>query len=283
MTTESTEVNGVETKSNKRGGKKGETTVNVKPSTRTAEPDEISIHDIEVRTVQITIAGKSQLIVNNFGPKGAQQMEDERALSKEEKLERKKAGKKAIDPEEIERRFQNARLLDSKGRDCIRAEWIKGALISASKYPDVGIASTKLRGAVFVDGDMIPIMYKPRPASESTDSITYYGTADKPGVRANDKMPTPGQRRDVVRVGKFGAKQPDIRYRPAYDDWSITFNLTYEPKLISLQAVFHLVRRAGLSVGLCEWRPEGPGGGKGGQYGRFDLANLPGVTAEAAQ
>ncbi len=281
MTT-ATETNGVKTRGKGgKGARAKETTVKVTPPTTTQQPDEVEIHHIEVQTIQIEIRGKSQLICNNFGPKGAQQMEDERARTKEEKLEAKKGGKAPISPEVIEQRFQNARLRDSKGRDCVKAEWIKGALITAAKYPDVGIASTKLKGAVYVEGDLIPIVYTPRPASASNEVITYYGIDDKPGVREGDKLPTPGQRRDVVRVGKFGAKQPDIRYRPAYDDWSLTFELTFEPKLISLPSVYHLIRRAGMSVGLCEWRPEGPGGGKGGQYGRFDLANMP--TAKGAR
>lgn len=260
--------------------KNRETTVRIDPATVTPQPAEIGIHDIEQLTIEVTIEGKSQIICNNFGSKGAQQMEDQRALTKEEKLAIKKGGKPAITPDEIERRFQNARLRDSKGRDCVSANWIKGALVSAAKYPDVEIASTQLKGALFVEGDLIPIQYKPRPESESNETITYYGTDDAPGIRPGDKIPTPGMRRDVVRVGGYGKKQPDIRYRPCYDDWSITFQITFEPKLISPKAVYHLIRRAGMSVGLCEWRPEGPGGGKGGQYGRFDLARdiLPQVA-----
>jgi|GEM_PF-6898334 len=261
---------------NKKTKAKG-TTLLVKAATQTAQPDEVEINQIETLTVKIVIAGKSQLIVNNFGTKGAQQMEDERARTKEEKLEIKKGGKPPITPEEIERRFQNARVLDRNGQDCIRSQWIKGALISASKYPDVGIASTKLRGAVYVEGDLLPIVYTPKAASDSDDRVTYYGTDKNPGLRPGDKRQTPGMARDVVRVGKFGAKQPDIRYRPVYDNWSVTFELTFEPKLISLASVYHLIRRAGTSIGLCEWRPEGPGGGKGGQFGRFDLAAAKGA------
>ena len=241
------------------------TTLVVKAATKTEISETISIEQIEVRTILMIIVGKSQLIVNNFGTKGLQQMENDRALTKEERVSLKKQGKPPITPEEIERRFQAARVLDAKGRDCIRAEWIKGALLTACKYKEVGIPQTQLRGAVYVEGDLLPIKFVPKSAKESNETITYYGKG-------------PGQRRDIVRVGKFGAKQPDIRYRPAYDDWSISFMLTFEPKLISLAALCHLVRRAGMSVGLCEWRPEGPGGGKGGQFGRFDLA-LEGVTS----
>ncbi len=235
------------------------TTVRVTAATKTLQPAEVEIEAIETQTVAFTIEGKSQLIVNNFGSKGLQQMEDLRSKTAEERRAEKKGGKKAITPEEISLRFQAARVLDSKGRDCIRAQWIKGALLTATKYKEVGIPSTTMKGAVFVEGDLLPIVFTPRSVKDSDETITYYGKG-------------PGMRRDIVRVGAYGSKQPDIRYRPAYDDWSVSFRITFEPKLLSLGALYHLVRRAGNSVGLCEWRPEGPGGGKGGQFGRFDIA-----------
>jgi hypothetical protein len=249
----------------------GTTHLHVKVPKKTEQPKEIELEGIETQSAIVSIFSRSQLIVNNFGSKGVQQMEDQRALSQEEKKALKKHGKPPITPEEIERRFQNARLLDSKGRDCIKADWIKGALVTAGKSPDIGIHSTQLRGIVYVEGDLIPIEYAPKPASESNEIITYWGTSKHPGIRhPEDKLPTPGMRRDVVRVGKRGSKDPDIRYRPCYDDWSVTFRLVFEPKQIPVKLLYHLIRRAGTSVGLCEWRPEGPGG-KGGQFGRFDL------------
>lgn len=238
--------------------KSGKTTLKVKAASHTEQPEEAFIEQIEIQTIPLRIVGMSQLIVNNFGSKGAEQMESDRARTAEEKHAAKKGGKPPITTAEIERRFQAARVLDSKGRDCVRAAWIKGALLSAGKYKEVGIPGTWLKGALFVEGDLLPITFTPRSAKDSDETITYFGKG-------------PGQRRDVVRVGPFGRKQPDIRYRPCYDDWSIDFKITFEPKLISLAALGHLVRRAGMSVGLCEWRPEGPGGGKGGQFGRFDL------------
>lgn len=243
------------------------TTVRVKKASHTEQPEEVEILDIEVLTIALTIVGKSQLIVNNFGTKGLQQMEDMRSRTQEQKLAEKKGGKKPVTADEIELRFQNARVLDSKGRDCIRAAWIKGALLTASKYKEIGVPSTVMKGAVFVEGDLLPIEFTPRSPKDSDETITYYGKG-------------PGQRRDIVRVGTFGSRQPDIRYRPAYDDWRVSFKLTFEPKLLSLASLYHLVRRAGNSVGLCEWRPEGPGGGKGGQFGRFDLemSDIKGVS-----
>src|ERR1022692_3423951 len=95
-------------------------TLIVRAAKKTIQPDNVEIDAIEFQRYAITIVSlqECQLIVNNFGPKGAQQMEDERSLTTEERLAKKKGGKPAITPAEIERRFQNARVLDSKGRDC---------------------------------------------------------------------------------------------------------------------------------------------------------------------
>lgn len=238
--------------------KQNGTTLKIAKAKKTAQPEEVIISAIETQTIELTLIGKSQLIVNNFGTKGLQQMEDLRSRTEEERRAAKKGGKPAIDAAEIERRFQAARVLDSKGRDCIRAAWVKGALLTASKYKEIGVPTTVMKGAVFVEGDLLPIKFTARGKGDSDETVTYYGKG-------------PGMRRDIVRVGAFGSKQPDIRYRPCYDDWSVDIQLTFEPALVSLAGLFHIVSRAGNSVGLCEWRPEGPGGGKGGQYGRFGL------------
>jgi len=59
-------------------------------------------------------------------------------------------------------------------------------------------------------------------------------------------------------------------YRAEFVDWSIKIQIEFEPKLISHAWLVFLVRRAGLSVGLCEWRPE-----KKGEMGRFDIVMSP--------
>ncbi len=65
--------------------------------------------------------------------------------------------------------------------------------------------------------------------------------------------------------------------RPCFDDWSITFRLTYNPSLISRAEIVRLIERAGKSVGLGEWRP-----GKdvrAGQFGRFTVSRVEMVKA----
>jgi hypothetical protein len=219
----------------------------------TEMPTEPEVPGIEKRTIKITVVGQSQMIINAFGSKCRDQMEQDRGQTQEEKLALRKQGKKPITPAEIKAKWQGARILDSKGRDCIPSAWIKRALVTASKYKEIGVASKVVGGTLYVEGDLIPIVYKPRPASQSDDNVKYDGKG-------------PGLRTDVVRVGKWGDRKPDLRYRPCFDDWSLTFFISFEPSFISLPSLYQLIRRAGTSVGLCEWRPE-----KNGQCGRFDI------------
>lgn len=216
-------------------GINGHTSIRVTKAKKTEQPKTVDIPDMEKSIVQVHLVGISPLIVNNFTEKSIDEMEYERSGAVDAKQKRKL--RPPVVPEE---KFNAARILDEKGRDCICARWIKACLVTAAKYPDIDIAGTKLRGALFVLGDLIPI----------------------------ECAAGPRMRRDVVRVGKFGNKQPDLRYRPEYTEWSLSIRIEFEPKLIPLAQLHHLLRRGGSSVGLCEWRPEKS---PGGIFGRFDI------------
>jgi hypothetical protein len=98
---------------------------------------------------------------------------------------------------------------------------------------------TIIRGAVFILGDLIPV-----------------------------EAFTCRMREDMVRVGGKGPGTgvADLRYRAEYSPWECQLRIQYNANSLSLGQVLNLTRLAGLSVGLCEWRPE-----KNGQYGRFDI------------
>ncbi len=234
----------------------GHTTVEIKPAKRTKQPETIEIHSIEKQVISITAVGLSDLIVNNFDDKSINEIEDSRRLNAEEKRAAKRAPRPPVIPEE---RYMKARIRDENGNDCVEARWLKAMLVTAAtRYGEIGIPGTQLRGALFVRGDLIPIKYD---GVEPWDSLLPYLEEGAKGL-------VPRMRRDVVRVGKHPNKVPDLRYRPSYRNWSLDIEIEFEPALISLAALHHLVRRAGSSVGLCEWRPEKS---PAGIYGRFDL------------
>ena len=229
------------------------------PKTKTPTPSEIEVYSIEKQIITCTIVGLSQLICNKFHEKAIQEMEDDRRLDAEGKRAKKQIPRPPVVPEE---RYMLARELDEDGLDCVPARYVKSALVTAAtKYKEIGIPGTVVRGALFVLGDLLPIKFKGVKPWPALKPLLEDGKVGPYGV--------PAMRRDVVRVGKFASKQPDLRYRPSYDDWSLDLRIEYEPSLISLAGLHHLIRRAGSSVGLCEWRPEKS---PAGVFGRFDIA-----------
>jgi hypothetical protein len=201
--------------------------VTVKRATRTTQPEKIEIPGIELQVAPISVYGLSPLLVNNFNEKTRRELEDSQTG------EVSKKGKKP--PRHPEEEFQNARILDDKGRDCVPARYIKQAIVTAATLAEM--KKTEVRATVYVMGDLIPI------------------EGDKPRMRT-----------DMVRVGRFGSKTPMPRYRAEYVKWGLSFRVQFEPRILSPQKLVYLIRRAGLNVGLCEWRPE-----KSGELGRFDI------------
>jgi hypothetical protein len=55
-----------------------------------------------------------------------------------------------------------------------------------------------------------------------------------------------------------------IRYRPRLDQWQCTFEITYDPTMLTEQQLRKVVDDAGSKVGLLDFRPE-----KKGPFGRF--------------
>ena len=86
----------------------------------------------------------------------------------------------------------------------------------------------------------------------------------------------PIMREDIVRVG---AGSTDLRYRPEFAEWAMVLTLEYDSKALTQEAILNLIDRAGVGVGLGEWRPE-----KGGEYGRFEVdVNFETLVSTKAQ
>lgn len=191
--------------------------VTKKPETK------IELPTINTKRVAVRVVGKTALIVHAWSEKAKRQMRD-----KQQK--RAKMAKEAKDPNAD---FEGAKYLDANGKDCVRAAFFKNAIVSACRYAE-DLKMTVIRGALFVEGDLLPLKFK-----------------------------SCNMREDMVRVGMGTA---DLRYRPEYTDWSVDLTIEYNSNVLQAEQVLNLIRLAGFSVGICEWRPE-----KNGDFGRFDI------------
>ena len=203
-----------------------------KTTTKTEETKTITPLRMNIRRVQLPIVGISPLITHAWAEKAKKQMRDKQQRGA-------KAGKEAKDPNAD---FKAAKYVDTKGRDCVPVLAFKNAIVSAARFAGKDLPMTVLRGAFFIHGDA--------KGASGEELVTL-------------KFGECRMREDMVRVGMDTA---DMRYRPEYADWSVSLTIEFNEGVISVEQIVGLVKIAGFSVGVCEWRPE-----KDGQFGRFDV------------
>ncbi len=188
-----------------------------------ATSETMKIPEHNKQKLRMTLVGVTPLIVHAWSEKNKEMM----------RTKQQKGAKMAKEAKNPENDFNGAKYRDAKGRDCVRAAFFKNAIVSACRFAD-DLKMTVIRGALFVEGDMLPIKYK----------------------ECN-------MREDTVRVGMGTA---DLRYRPEYTDWSVDISVEYLANVLTPAQIVNLIRLAGFSVGICEWRPE-----KNGDFGRFEV------------
>lgn len=191
-------------------------------NSNTSTPDAIALPRMNIRRINVTIVGDSPLITHAWSAAALKQIRD-----KQQKKAR--AAREAKDPQ-VE--YEGAMYRTSDGAPGFPASGLKNCLVDAA--PNVeGLKKTTLRGALHVDGDIIPIDGKP--------------------VR----------REDAVRVGMGGT---DLRYRPEFKAWKIRLSIRFNASILTQEQLVHLLDVAGFSVGIGDWRPQ-----RNGSFGMFHV------------
>ena len=202
------------------------------PKTKATKTQEaLQIPPIEIKQAKITLQGTTQLLVQKFTTKSRRQMAD--------KHQKKATGAREVRNPHAE--FEASMYKTKDGKHAIPAAGLKKCAVSACRWIE-GISMTRALGSFFVIGNeegLVPI-----------------------------KASEPVMQEDIVRVGNFGNKKPDLRYRARYDEWSVAFNVRYNAKIISPEQLLNLYENAGFHVGLHENRPEK----SGNTYGMFQVA-----------
>lgn len=191
----------------------------------------VKIPPIELKKARITLQGTSPLLVNKFSEKAKREIEE-----KQQKTA--KRAKSARDPKG-EFLASLYTLPGKKGSYGVPIGGVKKAAVSACRFID-GLKMTQVKGSfhiVQMPGGLVPI-----------------------------KGSKPVMDEQICRVGPFGNKVAMPRYRARFDKWELTFDVLYNPHMISPSQMLNLYENAGFAVGLCEYRPE-----KDGSFGMFQV------------
>lgn len=203
------------------------------------ENKEVVLQPVKIKEVEITIKGTSPLIVNNFSTKSQQQILD----SQMKVAKKEKEARNPIEdfmracywltpmPEEFtEESFDKA--LKEGARFGFPAKGIKASIVSGAYRNKMTPDKVTLQGAFLIPEELIEIKF---------EELT--------------------MRQDYVRIAHGGT---DVRFRPEFKNWSMTFKMMYNENAYSLEQILNFINLGGFSCGLGEMRTE-----KGGNFGSY--------------
>jgi len=161
--------------------------------------------------------------------------------ARKEILDKQMGKKKQRAPKDPEQDFQESIYQSKDGCYGVPAEGIKQACVGACRFVD-GLAMTEARGAFFVMAQ---------------------GLDKESGQQLVMLEGDPEMHEAMVRLG---GRTADVRFRAQFFPWRISFDVRYNPNVITAEAIYNLVQLAGFHQGLCDWRPE-----KNGTFGMFHV------------
>lgn len=204
------------------------------------EKKEVTLKPINIKEVEITIEGTSPLIVNNFNEKSRIQILEAQQKKPKEKALRNPVedGMRALYwltpmPKEFtEESFEEA--LKDGAKFGFPAKGIKASIVSGAYRNKLTPDKVSLYGAFLIPEELVEIKYE--------------------NLRIRD---------DYVRIAHGGT---DVRFRPEFTGWSMTFKMQYNENAYSLEQILNFINLGGFSCGLGEMRTE-----KGGNFGSYTV------------
>ena len=217
----------------------------------------VDIKPMELATTEITIVGKTPLIVHAWSEKAKREMLDKQSgKAKKTKHDIKipvndfmnacywltEKPENGANDEEAEQNFLAA--IEAGAKFGFPVTGIKQSVIMGAKRGGLDVVATELRGSFFLEG-----------ATEAS-------TVDIAEIISD----TPIMREDMVKVGGM-SKTADIRHRPEFRNWIIPLRMTYNINgKYSLEQLLNCFNVGGFACGIGEWRPE-----RDGQMGMYQL------------
>lgn len=205
------------------------------------EEIKVEVKPIKIKTAIITIKGNTPLVVNNFNEKSRQQIIDSQ-------MKKPKTEKQARNPIED---FMRASYWLTPMPEEFTKESFDKAMSEGARFgfPAKGIKASIASGA-YRNG-------------MTKDKVSLYGAFLIPEELVEIKYEDLIMREDYVRIAHGGT---DVRFRPEYRNWTMTFTMTYNENMYSLEQIINYINLGGFSCGLGEMRIE-----KGGNFGSYEV------------
>jgi hypothetical protein len=201
----------------------------------------IEISPISIKQAQVTIEGISPLLVHKFSEKARKEILDKC-------MQKSKSGREAKNP--VQEFMQSLHWITPMPTTYTE-EAFEEALQNGAKFgfPATGIKQSAV-SAAYRNG-------------LTKDKVSIYGAFHVLGGELIEIQGTPIMREDYAVINN-GA--PEIRYRAEFPQWKMTFTISYNQSVYSLEQILTFLNFGGFSTGIGDWRVE-----KGGVHGMYKV------------
>jgi hypothetical protein len=211
------------------------------------------VPDLEIDELKVPIIGMTGLMTHAWSAKALKEIRDKQGQKARQKKAKKEPYKEFIDSLYI---FEGPPRWFG-----IPALAFKKAVVEACRF--TGDVMTQTWGAFHVIEDGVIARAQEVELDLPDDAFEVVLESVQEVCRIyGDK---PRLREDTVRVGP--QKTADLRYRGYFQRWACIVRFQYNKRVISPEQLINLVRNAGFSNGVGEWRPS-----RHGNMGRFRVA-----------
>lgn len=218
-----------------------------------ANSEIVTIKPVQMKTVEITIAGDSPLIMHAWSEKAKRMML--------EAQQGKAKGKAKVIRNPVDEFIQSMYWLEGKPTypdNATEKECEQAFIEAVSSGAKFGFPCTAIKQAANSTA------YRMGWVKNQAGLRGAYFLSGSFGDMVEIKSDTPIMREDMVKIGMGTA---DLRYRGEFRNWSATFSMTFNVNGgFTVQSLVNIINAGGTCCGIGEWRPE-----KDGDFGRFHV------------
>lgn len=197
---------------------------------------------------QLWLVGDTPLIAHAWSEKAKREMLGKQVKAVGEKKEARDPDQDFVDS------LYRVPSIDGKDVYGFPAMAFKRAIVD-SAHKDKGIARTSVQESLWVEAPFVRVKTAHPGAICDLPLVRLYGSA-------------PEMREDMVRIGSGMQKTSSLAYRAQFTYWAVLLSGRINTNVVPTDALRVLIRDAGLSRGVGDWRNE-----KNGVFGAFHLAS----------
>ena len=229
--------------------------------------ERIVIKKVPVEKCKIKIIGDSPLLVHAWSEKVKKQMLADMQMTKREKKE-KEHDKKDPFADFVEAAYWITPMPEVRGKPFEeQTALFEKAIADGAQFGFPVIAFKKAAiTACYSAGYIKSTTLMRRLFHVNAVNGTHVGSSQELAIINTEEPPECSE--DVVKVGPFNNRVPDLRYRPSFRKWSCELELSLiKTGMFTMEDIVNAIDQGGFMNGVGEWRIE-----KDGEFGSYHVA-----------